>query len=296
MTDHASPYDADRAWNASSALPHSTVVGWMDALASRAEDTATGRELSPRPRDRHRSPASLMTTMLVLGRHLVRGRHRGTRVFSMASTRPSCRCSRACHLVRSAAAPHRAGPGSAARRRDPRRRAAAVWLAISATRSHGGRHDGHRVRHRLCGGWPGSTLASSLAELLSKPIPLRLHERHRADGVLHPSHILRLLGFPQSRRKAAAPAGVGNRPQKVVAGSTNLVAFAGRRQRPRPDPGPEAPAARPGHVDCRGRRHYCGRASSISRRDPVSRCSVPCLKGCRCQASRLATSTTSCRS
>ena len=184
---------------------------------------------------------------------------------------------------------HRAGPGFGARGRDPRRRAAAVGGRF-ATRSRGGRHDGHRVRHRLRGGGPGSTRLHHGAALEADP--LRLHERHRANGRAEPDPEASGL---LSQGGRAVPAGVGNR-REGGGGKHEPRGTCGRRQRPRPDPGPEAPAARPGHVARRDRRHCCGRSLRISRHDSASRCSVPCLKGCRCQASRSATSTTSCRS
>ena len=75
----------------------------------------------------------------------------------------------------------------------------------------------HRLRHCVRGVRPGS---SGLHHRVAvEADPLRLHERHRADGPAEPdSQALRLFGL---RRRPLAP-GVGNRREDRCAGTRTL--------------------------------------------------------------------------
>ncbi len=105
--------------------------------------------------------------------------------------------------------PHpRPRPRLVARGRDPHRRAAA-FRRRPATRGRAGGNDGRRLGHGVRGGGPGPPRLHHRAALEADP--LRLHERHRADGAAEPGpEALRLLR--QGRR--TAPPGAGNRRRR----------------------------------------------------------------------------------
>ena len=133
----------------------------------------------------------------------------------------------------------------------------AVVMPLSAgdppARSRRGRNDGHRLGRGVHCSGPRSTRLHHRAPLEADS--LRLHERHRADGGVEPDP--EALWFFRLRGRTA-PAGVGHR-QAGDGGKHEPRGARGRRQHPRADPGPEAPAARPGHVDRRHRSHCRGR-------------------------------------
>ena len=249
---HTPPFSTTRAW-AHRAPCKTHGRSRMDALASRAEHAASVRALlvaaRHRRRPRHDDHARA-------GRHRVRGGLGG------AGHQWPLRDHRAAARVRPVRSQphHRSRPGLGARGRDPRRRAAAFG-GRSATRGRGGRNDGHRFRRGVHCSGPGSTRLHHRVALEADP--LRLHERHRADGGAEPDpEALWLFGL----RGRADPAGVGNR-REGGGGKHEPRGTRGRRQHPRADPDPEAPAARPGHLDRRDRCHCCGRG--IRSRNPI---------------------------
>ncbi len=102
-----------------------------------------------------------------------------------------------------------AGPRLVAGGAHPRRRAAAVRRRPDA-RHRAGRHDGHRLRQRV---HPGRRGTPGLRHrTVVQADPLRLHERHCADGVDQPvAQAVRLL----DRQPRAAEKPVGHRHGRV---------------------------------------------------------------------------------
>ena len=137
-------------------------------------------------------------------------------------------------------------PRLAARRRDPRSRAAAFGRR-PATRGRARRNDGDRLRRRVrCRGLGASGLHHRAAV---EADPLRLHERHRADGAAEPSpEAVRLLG---DRERPAAPS-MGNRRQGGRRKHEPRGAHD-RRRHARAHTATQALAARARHLDRRGR-------------------------------------------
>ena len=193
-----SPRSDTRRARAHPASWHRLDPNRMDALASRVEHAAPVRALLAaarhrrRPRDDDHARA---------GRHRLRGGIRGAR-----HQRPLRDHRAAARLRAVRSQPHpRPRPGLGARGRDPRRRAAAVGRR-SAARGRAGRHDGDRLRRGLRRRGPGAPRLHHRAALEADP--LRLHERHRADGAAQPDpEAVRL--FCHGRRTDAA--GLGNR-------------------------------------------------------------------------------------
>ena len=141
-----------------------------------------------------------------------------------------------------------AGAGFLAGRRHPRRRPAAVRRRPASRRRPCG-HDGGRVGD---GVHPGRRGAPGLRHRASfQADPLRVHERHRADGIDQPAaQAVRLL----DRERRTAEQRLGHRRRRCWTGKTNWTAFAGRRRHAGGDPAAQGQQARAGHPDRRGRR------------------------------------------
>ena len=139
-------------------------------------------------------------------------------------------------------------------RRWPPSSSASSCRCRAATRARGraGRHDGGRLGHRLHSGGRRAPRLRHRAALEAHP--LRLHERHRADGPDQPAaEAFRLLD--RERRAAAKP--LGDRRGRARR-KDELGRVRGRRGHARRDPRAQAQQAHAGHPD-RGRRGDGGR-------------------------------------